>query len=293
MQLGSALTLSGLEITQAKYTGTSFPEGGCIYSEGSVTLQDSTVSLCYLTPTSGAYTNKGGAIFARGEVSMSNSVVSDSQIFSHTVAYGAGIYTMSGVSMTNSTVSGNTAHGADNLTAKGGGIFAASGLEMVKSNIKYNSAIQGAGGEESRGGGAYFSGGGEVAVKYSTFSGNQAAINSALLVGFDGVIPGSYVVLMQDSTISGNTASDFQSVGTYLPTTVDNSTIAFNKAAFSLSFSPVGLYSQLAISTQSSIFANNIAADGGDNDLESQAGITGLNNLVVFTDRFGSTLGTS
>ena len=68
------LTLDHMTISDGAYlSGTA--GGGCIYSFGSVTLQNSTVSDCTLSLSNPVYAS-GGAILARGNLTLNDSVLS-------------------------------------------------------------------------------------------------------------------------------------------------------------------------------------------------------------------------
>jgi hypothetical protein len=279
---GGSLSLSGMTITGGKYKGNAFPSGGCLYSAGDLILDDVSVKYCALETSAGPNTvSKGGAIYAKGAAELTNSYVYFNEINGASEALGAGIYAQGGVILTNSVVSENFADGGAGYLAEGAGVYAKGNVILSKSSIKYNGAYSGSGAGSSRGGGLFLVGSGDISIKYSTISNNRADRNAGLQVNSTG--SGSYTVSVKNSTISDNTANDIQAAGTYLPTTISNSTIAFNKAFEAASDSPAGFYSNQTISMQSSIFANNIGALGGEYDVGSTTGLTGANNLIVFT----------
>ncbi len=286
----SNMTVSGMTISGSKYIGSA-PIAGCLYSAGNITLTDTTVTGCIIAPATTTFESRGGAIFALGNVLLTNSTVSGNYAVgaSNYGALGGGIYAGGGVSLTNSSVSGNTALGGKDGDGFGGGIYAKAGLIALKSTLSDNSAGPGQDADYSAGGGAFVVASDNVIFKYSTVTGNQAVRNSALAVKAG---TGSYSVTIENSTFSENYASSIQTVGTYVATTVSNSTIAFNRAAESAVDSPVGIYSNQTITMQSSIFANNIAVTGGDNDIYSIVSLTGANNLIISTSNTGVPLGT-
>jgi hypothetical protein len=212
---GGSLTLSGMTITGGKYKGNAFPSGGCLYSAGNLILEDVSVKYCALKTVAGANTvSKGGAIYAKGAVELTNSYVYFSEIDGASQALGGGIYAQGDVVLTNSVVSDNFADGGASFSADGGGIYAKGTVILSRSTIKYNGAYAGSSGAYARGGGVFLAGGGDATIKYSTISNNRAAINSGLQVNSTG--SGSYTVSVENSTISGNYAENFQTAGTYL-----------------------------------------------------------------------------
>jgi len=130
------------------------------------------------------------------------------------------------------------------------------------------------GGGHSGGGG----GGGNLLVSYSTISNNKGTDNGAFEARSVDNTKSAKIV---NSTISGNVVTGFQGgAGTYMPTKVYNSTIAFNRAG-TASFA-VGLYSNQTITMQSSIFASNTG--NGAYDVGSRVGVlSGANNLINAT----------
>jgi hypothetical protein len=259
------LSLNDLTVTGGTYVGPA-SSGGCVFSKGSVYALNSVVTGCVLFPSGPTpQDSKGGGIYALGHVTLKGSTVSENVIFPD---------------------SGNSARGA--------GVYAKSGMVAKYSTLSGNHAVGGNGnGPPSRGGGAFVVGAGLTIIGYSTISENSADINSALQVAN----PGSsfFAVDIRNSTISGNKAGVFQTVGTYLPTSVKNSTIAFNAAAFGGAFKPAGFFSDQQINMQSSIFANNFNSDGTENDIYSSAPsspLIGANNLIVATSQAGVPLGT-
>lgn len=277
MTPGGSLTLSGMSVFSGSYVGGTSPYGGCIYSAGDLTLENVAVKFCQLYSSN--LVPKGGGIFAKGTVDLVNSVVSSNTANSASTTLGGGVYAKAGLTTSDSVISGNYVGG--NVDAKGGGVYANGTVTMSDSSISNNTAVGFTNDDGSRGGGIFLAGGGDVSIEYSTIAGNIAGINSALQI--NSTRSGSYSVSIKNSTISGNSATYFKSASTYWPTTISNSTIAFNKANLASASVPVGFYSNQEIIAQSSIFANNIAASNGEYDVAALGGITGANNLIVRT----------
>jgi hypothetical protein len=238
------LTVEGLVITDSKYNSGPTFQGGCILSNGDVRLIASTVSHCTLfdTTNSGLSEALGGGVWALGNAYLLATTVTDNvtQALGTTgnhVAFGGGVYAGT-VTAVYSIIANNSAVAASIQRASGGGI-------VTKGNI---------------------------AISYSTISGNQSQIG--------GGVDGCCTATISNSTISGNTSSDdvLGSGGVYLrhaTLILSNSTIAFNTAN---SPGAGGVYAQ-TVQLQSSIIADNTAA-GVPSDLAAAGAATGANNLI-------------
>ena len=105
---------------------------------------------------------------------------------------GGGIYNRGDITLTNSTVSENTAN------FNGGGIFSRGSVSLTNSTVSGNTASSG-------GGGIY--GSGDVSLTNSTVSGNTAGSDGGGIYGFGGTIT--------NSTITNNTAVSGDGGGIY------------------------------------------------------------------------------
>ena len=234
---------------QAVVTGYHVTGGACIISNGSVTLDNSTVSGC-LAAGEGAY---GGGVTARGVSLYASTLTGNTALGSHpdtfTAAYGGGAMAYRGEAyLYESTVSGNRAthtltdtHGS---YCTGGGIFSDLGGYAYRSTLSGN---------------------------YSFGTGGGLASHA----GFG----------ISDSTIAGNTARNKTGGGVFARVfdamQVDNSTIAGNKSGMAgAGIYLVGITNALTL--QSSIVANNTAA-GANADIAAMTAvaIAGSNNLVT------------
>jgi len=188
------LTISGLTIQKGHYAG-NFARGGCIFSSGTLVIEDSIVSGCevdlaYASNTFAA----GGAIYTQGDLWLQNSVVSDN------IAYSP------------------TQH------AYGGGIFAAYNVMIVESTLSNNKAV--APQSYSLGGGLKVIGFGSLDVLRSTVSGNEARLGGGIHVDTLGA---SRIV---DSTLSANYASAYAGAAFFTngPVRLTSSTVTRNSA---------------------------------------------------------------
>jgi hypothetical protein len=118
----------------------------------------------------------------------------------HDDTTGGGIDNESGATLTitNSTLSGNTAGSVDNPAVAGGGIFNSGTLTIVNSTVSANTA----GGISGRGGGVL--NGGTLTIVNSTVSGNTAIIGAG--IDNEGT---TTTVTITNSTFSGNAASAY------------------------------------------------------------------------------------
>jgi len=255
-----ALTLWNLEIADGAVTGL-YAAGGCIASQGTVQLLGTTVRNCTVTgqtnPPAGGSVS-GGGIYARESVSLDRSIVRD-----NTLVSGMGTYSY----------------------ARGGGVFASGDLTMSESTISGNTVV----GRESycRGGGAEIAGG--VGIYGSTISGNDAP--SAGGATFGTSLSTSFLV---NSTVSGNHAHAATAgiVSSDATLHISNSTIAFNEADGPAgASSPIGaglfaLAPNAYLFLRSSIIARNTRAGSAD-DLNAMnpMAIAGSHNVIIVTNR--------
>ncbi|MEP6483739.1 MAG: choice-of-anchor Q domain-containing protein [Rudaea sp.] len=218
--------------------------GGCIYSKGSVVLNNADVYLCQAT-VSGLHTAAGGGVFIKGSLLMKYS-----------------------------EVAGNYAKGGSNSLSIGGGAKVDASLISKYSGVFGNSAITS--GSSGFGGGV--SVGGSVTMKSSTISSNSANRNAGVDI-FSGA-PASNSVSISNSTISGNDASVVVG-GLYsnAPSVLlRNSTIAFNTAgtgrlgaSFPFSYYAPGMATRassvsISVNMQSSLLSNNTYGNDNEDD---------------------------
>lgn len=247
----SILALYDLTISEGKYVSDTTPYGGCIYSSGSAKLYDVMIS---------------GCIVVGQEIA---------------VARGGGIQVAGSMLLDHSTITGNIAHGLNDggapyNVAIGGGVSVGGDFIAKYSTISDNQAMESDANHNSSGGGiAAF---GTFGMTNSTISGNSAVgMGGVLLEGGTGA-----EAHILDSTISENVAHAFSALYTQVPTTIANSTIAFNRATSSVGRGAV--YSQVdPIELQSTIIAGNENGTSSPDDLNGTSAtiVTGANNLIT------------
>jgi hypothetical protein len=232
------LFISGLTVAHGSYQ-SSEPQGGCIRSGGNVTLIGATVEYCSALGT-GTQTSAGGAIYAYGNVIL-----------------------------VGSTLTGNQAIGTlAGSRARGGAISVNYNLTVKYSTISNNSASA----PDSRGGGMYAPRR-DITIVNSTISGNAAKVGAAI----DASVPSTREMLLSDSTISGNSGTNWPALYTQHPTTIRSSTIAFNTA--SANSAAVEAFNT-TLDLQSSILADNYGGGVAFDLSGSGVTLSGANNLV-------------
>jgi len=240
------LTLKSLDIEKGKYRGAA-ATGGCIYSDGNITMRYSRVSNCYAKEqnTGGlASLAKGGGVFATGNVSLYDSVVSDNKL---------------------RALDAHVAPGTGYVSVRGAGVLAKGTLKVSYSTISGNSAAGVLSFQGACGGTASYH---ATTFTNSTIDNNYAAGNAGGICVYAG---SSTAVSILNSTISGNKVNDggvFQAynisgltvfgVGTGNTLTVENSTIVFNGANTN---GKIGMDSNIPTTLQSSIIALNTGTD--------------------------------
>ncbi|MCH2210576.1 MAG: Ig-like domain-containing protein, partial [Fuerstiella sp.] len=220
----------------------------------------SDVSISGLKLTGGDVSDEGGAIFTRENLSVTNSTISGNSAYR-----GGGIDNNGTLSVSNSTISGNTAAGG--YYSSGGGIDNNGTLSISNSTISGNTA---AGYYDNAGGGAIFTRK-NVSVTNSTISGNTT----------DGSGGGIYSsssaeVTVSNSTISGNTASRGGGIENNGNITVSNSTISENSAVRDGG----GIDNNGNITVSNSTVSGNSARYGGGIYSSSSAEVTVSNSTI-------------
>jgi hypothetical protein len=265
---GGSLELSNLTIANGKI---SAPEafGGCIYSQGDVSLYRSTITSCAL---SGGIIAAGGGIFAAGDVDLTQSDVTNN--VAQTIAAGSGEVSASGGGV---FVRGQLRLGAANITGNvaranlgevyGGGV-ATSNLISKYSTVSANQA------ESISNVDDHSSGGGILVTNQSlifntTIDHNIADLGGGMLVG-----GGDEVTNFVNTTISSNTAHLLAGgLLSTAPLRIGSSTIAFNSAG---AFGAGGLLME----NESLEINSTIAAENSPSDLDVTAVALGGANLI-------------
>jgi hypothetical protein len=242
---------SSLTVTDSAITSSTAPStggGGGILGLGSLSLTRTTISgnTATLGPGGGVqYGNSGGT----GTFTIANS-----QITGNTAVGGGGVTFAHNTTVTDSTISGNTATG----TASGGGIAGEGGLALTRTDVTGNTAAGGSGG-----GVLYFAGGNAgLVVTGGTINGNSAGVGGGLSTGGH--------TRLEGATVSGNHATTAAAGGIEAGgrTTLNASTVSGNTAVSDgggIEFD--GKYG--GIRTNSSTISGNTSGAGGGIGIES------------------------
>ncbi|MEM8642822.1 MAG: DUF4347 domain-containing protein [Cyanobacteria bacterium P01_G01_bin.54] len=191
-----------------------------------------------LTITGGRTTGTGGGINSNnGSVTVTNSTISG-----NSSSGGGGINSNNGsVTVTNSTVSGNSSSGGGGINSFGGGVT------VTNSTVSGNSS-------SSVEGGGIFSFGGGVTVTNSTISGNSSNLSGGGILSYGDVT-------VTNSTISGNSSNGVGGgIVSMDSITVTQSTISGNSS----NGNGGGIFSGSGVTaTQSTISSNSSNGNGG------------------------------
>jgi hypothetical protein len=272
---------------------------------GKLTLQRLTLQFGKATDAdaiqvqTGKYTSSavpGGCVYSAGVVDLENSQVKYCSVTSSNIGIGGGIGAMKGLIMNNSTLRDNsvTAHVSPTYGsyAQCGGAFAGvPGLGGGNGYIDANYSTVSDNAVGGSGGGLCIIGpsgssGPQSTIQNSTISGNSASDTSA--------ISSSGLLTIANSTVSGNIATGgTYSVGAIFvgkTLTLRNSTIAFNRAtngaAIWFNNRKYNSNAHYAVDFESSIIANNTSS-GVESDVYSQVQpstvltIAGANNIIM------------
>lgn len=252
-------------------TSTLTDIGGGISSEGTLTLNNSTIS-------GNTAASRGGGIYNyfRGILTLNNSTVSGNHANN-----GGGIDSTGTLSLNNSTVSGNHANSGGGIDNGGGGL-----LTLNNSTVSGNTANFRGGGIDSTG---------TLTLSNSTISGNTAASRGG------GIYNEFRTLTLTNSTVSGNTAQSGGGISSEGSLTLSNSTLSGNMAQVDSGGGILNLGGTLTLSN--SIIANSTGLDytgigtiirQGNNIVEdgsiSGTGVTAVDpNLAPLADNGGPT----
>ena len=198
------LTINDLRVANGHvyHTASGYPaRGGCIYSAKDVTLQSVDVDGC----SAFAQGDKasGGGVYAKGNVTLSQSTISNNSATGGGYTQGGGVATPQNVVATLSTISGNTASAA--AVVRGGGIYAHNTLTLDHSTVAGNTASASA--VFAEGGGIYTRY--DQTISFSTVSGNKAVGDNAG-AGGGGTFGLFGTLSLFNSTVDGNYSAGVQ-----------------------------------------------------------------------------------
>ena len=224
----------------------------------------------------------GGCVYSNGSVSLNNAALVGCEARSAgvgNVALGGAVYAFQNLTMIDSVISGGLA-ASDGAKARGGGAYVKGSLVAKYSTIADNATTNMNYAHFSLGGGLFVYR--QALILNSTLSGNYAGHMGAMFAGAGS----SYPVEIDNSTITDNRAVAWAGVFANADTKLQNSTIAFNHAIAPTYGGPAGVGLHVHGSTldmESSIIANNTNRYGGSTyELVLDSGtLLGTDNLVV------------
>ena len=236
-------------------------------SGGTLTISNSTIS-----NNTAVNASPGGVFILSGNATI-NACTIDNNSGNSVSGNGGGINNESTLSITNSTISGNSA-------GLGGGIINAGHLTVNNCIVSSNSAI-GTSSEDGDGGGIYTWNNGTATVTESTISGNTASSGGG---GIEDA-PAGGTLTVTESTISGNSSGFGAGIDTYSSTTIVDSTISGNLASKRVG----GIWNDgtLAIN-DSTIALDNVATAGLGGGLYVSGGTATLDNTIVAQNTSGT-----
>ena len=280
---GGELTVDGIDFSFGdKYRSDQAAHGGCIYTNGDLTVRDAHIYACGVHANT--YPAAGGALYAQGSVSITHTDIELCGLTTSGTAKGGGIFGGTGVLMTYSSVTG--CRNATTYRGYGGGVYSGGDLVVKYSTIADNENDEGQIGD----GGGTFSRR-ATSIYWSTISGNSATVGGGVYLG----VNGEGTALIAESTISGNEAKSAGGIRAGMPLRLENSTIAFNRIPRSYTIPldyafSAGLSVRAApITIESTIIADNVAYADTD-DAEDIGGdipipIDGSHNLFMSSEQ--------
>ncbi|PKB63843.1 MAG: hypothetical protein BZY80_05370, partial [SAR202 cluster bacterium Io17-Chloro-G2] len=222
--LPGTITLTSGELPISNNLTINGPGAGSLTIDGNASSRifsvgsGVTVSITGLTLTNGNDL-RGGGIFNFGDLTLTDITVSGNTAISVSLRGGGGIHNSGTLSLSNSTVSGNTS------SSIGGGITTEriATLTLSNSTVSGNSATLLGGG-----GGGIFNFGGTLSLSNSTVSGNS----TPRFASGGGINHRAGTLSLSNSTVSGNTASAGGGIVIRRGTvTLSNSTVSGNTAS--------------------------------------------------------------
>jgi hypothetical protein len=187
-------------------------------------------------------------------------------------ARGGGVYNDGTLTVSSSTLSGNSVNSRD-YGADGGGIYNSGTLMVTGSTLSGNSAIVGRPG--AQGGG--IDNAGTLTVSNSILSGNTSNDHGGGVYNFG-------TLTVTDSTLSGNSATFGGGISNFGTLTVTGSTLSANSANISVFSDGGGIYNGGRLTVTSSTLSGNSAWSGGGIDTIGTQTVT-LANVTFNANR--------
>lgn len=206
----------------------------------------------------GFNSENGGAMRIGGTAVLDRVAIESNSVVGTQYQQGGGIYVApaANLTLTNSTVAGNSVSGGNDSANRGGGIFADSSSNVVLRNVTVSGNTV-SGGVVIDGGGLFASVA-NVTVTASTFAGNSAV--GAVATG-GGIASESSTVSIASSIVSNNSAPTNPNLG------VNNPALSFTLVGGDSRLAPLAFYG--GPTRTHALMAGSEAIDGGDPDYNS------------------------
>jgi hypothetical protein len=219
---GYTVTIQHVTITGGNQTGYASGGGGGVRNSGDLTLSHCIVTGNYGEPKGGGVANDSGAVL---EIFRCTITGNDTYHAGETGLGGGGVYSAGTLTMTDSTVSGNTADDGSSKEDRGGGLYNHDGvMTLERVTISGNSATGYGGGVNSN-----LSSGASSTMINVTIYGNTADGGGALALSGG---PTGGTTTINNGTIVGNTATTMYGTKAamliYAPLTLQNTLINDN-----------------------------------------------------------------
>jgi hypothetical protein len=208
----SVITIAGQGSTIARESSAPEFRLVALDSVGDLTLQETTVS-----GGRSSSVNGGGVANYGGTLTLTNSTISGNSARGFSGSDGGGVWNSGTVTMTSSTITGNSIH-----YSSGGGVWNSGTFTLTNSTISGNYGGGSSGG--GNGGGVWNDYGGTLTLTNSTIADNSVGID-----GYNGGVSNFGTLTVLNSTIAGNGAhcgtGGVSNAGIF---TLTNSTISGN-----------------------------------------------------------------
>ncbi|HKP02536.1 MAG TPA: choice-of-anchor Q domain-containing protein [Chthoniobacterales bacterium] len=228
LTLGGGLGLSVLEIDSGHTViieGLTIRDGDAPIAGGGILNNLSTVTINDCIIISNSSDGSGGGVSNVGTMTIMNSTVSDNHTTGDFNSHGGGISNGGTITITNSIISGNSVGSSPFMPGIGGGIFNSGVATMMitDSTVSSNRAVGGGG----------IGSDGAMTISNSSVTGNMALAAFGFGGLGAGILTKNSPIMITNSTISGNSASDAGG-GIYssnsATVTVTHSTVSDNQA---------------------------------------------------------------
>jgi CSLREA domain-containing protein len=313
METSGAATLTLLNVTLA-HGSASGDGGGVLNTGGTLKVNNVTFSNNSATGSGGGVYSPGGSLLVIDSTFDQNSAVSGGGLSginvtisgtsftnNHASQYGGGLYTFA-MTMTDSTVSSNTAgFGFGGLATGGPGVLKQSTIESNQAPLGAGAVIQQAGGTQFRlegdtihGNTAACPGGGlvtffsdsssSVLLKNSTIDGNSTTNGSCGPGGAGLLNQGPGMLTIANSTIANNSSASDRGGGIYNSGNLALFNVTISGNSVSGAAGTGGIYDDNAGGYGLTTFANTIVAentDGNDADCGGTGGFTSNGNNLA------------